>query len=71
MDKPRRFSLVRDEDVSGVSGVGLVAYGVQFADGVVVTRWAAAVAQTCCWACIEDVERIHGHQGRTHIEWID
>ncbi|NUS58905.1 MAG: hypothetical protein HOV66_29225 [Streptomycetaceae bacterium] len=67
----RRFRLVRDLDVSGVSGLGHVADGVLFDDGKVVTRWRAAIAQTCVWDSIEHVEAIHGHGGATRIEWID
>lgn len=29
-DPPRRFLLIRDEDVTGVSGIGIVATGVLF-----------------------------------------
>ncbi len=68
---PRRFELVRDVDVSGVSGVGHVADGVQFADGVCVTRWRGVVAQTCVWASIGAVEAVHGHEGATRIVWVD
>lgn len=67
----RRFVLMRDEDETGLSGTGLVAFGVQFPDGTVATRWNASVAQTCVWSCIEDVIRIHGHKGKTRVEWID
>lgn len=68
---PRRFALHRDHDVSGVSGTGIVAYGVEFPDGHVVTRWNADIAQTCCWASIGDVEHVHGHGGATRIVWLD
>lgn len=71
---PRRFRLVRDVDVTGVSGTGVVACGVQFADGKVVTRWdgtASGIAQTCVWDSITDVAAIHGHGGTTRIQWID
>lgn len=67
----RRFRLVRDRDVSGVSGTGHVADGVLFDDGHAVTRWRADIAQTCAWDSITDVEAIHGHGGATHIDWID
>jgi hypothetical protein len=67
----RRFQLVREVDVSGVSGTGVVAYGVEFPDGVVVTRWDARIAQTCVWESIADVEAIHGHNGCTVVEWLD
>lgn len=68
---PRIFTLVRDVDVSGVSGTGLVAWGVVFPDGKVATRWNGAVAQTCVWDSIADVEAIHGHGGATRVEWLD
>src|SRR4051794_16547249 len=34
-----RFELHRDQDISGVSGVGVVAEGVAFTDGTVALRW--------------------------------
>jgi len=67
----RRFQLVRDRDVSGVSGTGVVADGVLFDDGHAVTRWRAKIAQTCAWDSIDHVEAIHGHGGATRIVWVD
>lgn len=68
---PRRFQLVRDEDETGISGLGTVAYGVVFSDNIAVTRWNSDVAQTCVWQSMDEVEAVHGHGGRTRIEWID
>lgn len=71
---PRLFRLVRDVDVTGVSGTGVVAWGVVFGDGKAVTRWdgtATGIAQTCVWDSIEDVRAIHGHGGATRVEWLD
>lgn len=67
----RRFKLVRDEDISGVSGVGHVADGVQFPDGTCAYRWATGTATTNVAASVEDVEAIHGHGGATRLVWID
>lgn len=33
------FELVRNNDVTGISGVGVVAEGVIFSDGTVALRW--------------------------------
>lgn len=33
-----RFELVRDVDVTGISGTGVVAEGVEFSDGTVALR---------------------------------
>lgn len=66
----KTFCLVRDVDKSGVSGIGMVAWGVQFPDGIVVTRWCSSeTRQTCVWATIKDVEAVHGHDGATRIVW--
>jgi hypothetical protein len=35
----RRFTMRREADVSGVSGVGIVLEGVLFSTGVVVIHW--------------------------------
>lgn len=68
----RLFHLERDTDVSGVSGVGTVAEGVEFSDGTVVLRWTAGDDHsTVVWASIGAVERIHGHSGATRIVWDD
>lgn len=67
----RRFQLVRNHDVSGISGTGIVADGVQFPDGTVVIRWRGERQSTVVWPGIEDVEAIHGHSGATVIDWVD
>lgn len=65
----RTFTLQRDTDVSGVSGTGRVAEGVQFSDGVCVIRWYGVHQSTVVWPSIESVEAIHGHGGATRIVW--
>lgn len=67
----RRFNLIRTEDASGVSGVGNVAQGVQFDDGICVMRWLTSTASTAHYDSITDVVTIHGHEGRTKVSWID
>lgn len=68
----RRFVLERDEDVSGVSGTGTVAEGVEFGDGAVALRWVAGEHRsTVIWETIHSVEVIHGHDGRTRIAFLD
>lgn len=68
----RRFTLQRDHDVSGVSGVGTVAEGVVFGDGTTVVRWCVGEHRsTVVWPGIDSVEAIHGHGGATRIHWVD
>lgn len=67
----RRFQLDRAVDVSGVSGVGIVADGVAFPDGSCVVRWRGPRPSTVVWADIGNVIDVHGHGGATKIRWID
>lgn len=67
----RRFVLVREEDVSGVSGVGIVAEGIEFSEGTVAMKWLTPYATIEIAQNIKDVEHVHGHDGRTVVVWID
>lgn len=67
----KRLHLERDEDVSGVSGTGTVAYGILFPDGTVVLRWDTKVRSTVYYDSIHDVEIITGHNGKTRIVFDD
>lgn len=69
--KHRRFDLVRATDITGVSGVGLVAEGVEFCDGSVVLRWRGEFASTVVWGSLEDAMRVHGHAGNTQAVFLD
>lgn len=66
----RTFWMIRDEDVTGVSGTGVVAQGVEFDDGTVCLRWTVGEHRsTVLWPSIASVEAIHGHDGKTTIEF--
>lgn len=69
----RRFVLARDEDVTGVSGTGIVAEGVLFSNGVVALQWTSEFPTSVVFhqRGMESVEAVHGHTGRTRIEWVD
>jgi hypothetical protein len=78
----RRFRLLRHEDESGTSGVGYVAEGIEFSDGSVMLHWFNEdnpdVETTRDGFSfkpgpdgVEDTIEVHGHGGRTEIEWID
>lgn len=70
---PRLFALHRSEDVNGSSGTGLVAYGVKWPNGQVVTWWVASkvnVHQLTLWDGLTELLRVHGHSGRTSVVWL-
>jgi hypothetical protein len=66
-----RFVLVRDEDVTGVSGTGVVAEGIVFTSGLVVIHWLREPFSMGLYQSLEDVIFIHGHGGRTKMQFID
>jgi hypothetical protein len=63
----RVFQLLRDEDPSGVSGVGRVAVGVVFPSGKVVLEWLGSHNTFGIYDDLRRVEYIHGHGGKTRI----
>lgn len=68
----RRFKLIRHLDVSGVSGTGIVAEGVEWSDGSVALHWRGRWATTTVLdGGIDSVLAIHGHEGSTQIVWDD
>jgi hypothetical protein len=71
MTDPRRFRLIRNRDITGVSGTGHVADGVQWPDGTATVRWRGDRPSTVHWDDIAHAEAVHGHGGATRIEWVD
>jgi len=67
----RLFHLVRREDVSGVSGTGVVAEGVQFANGKCALNWLTRYTSVAIYDDIETLITIHEHGGRTVVQWLD
>ncbi len=67
----RRFVLHRNEDVSGVSGIGVVAEGVVFHNGLTVITWYSQWKSLVVYQSLADLEDVHGHGGRTTVHWID
>lgn len=68
---PRRFQLLRNEDISGVSGTGVVAEGAVWSSGAVALHWPGYPQATSVWASIYDLIAAHGHDGATEVVWID
>lgn len=68
----RPFVLQRHIDLSGVSGAGQVAEGVQWSDGTVSLRWPGEHPSVTFWqGGIADVEAVHGHGGATEVLFIE
>jgi len=67
----KRFYLSRRQDQTGVSGDGMVAEGILFSDGTVVLRWLSSTPSTVIYAELGDVNKVHGHDGKTVVVWRD
>lgn len=69
----RRFVLDRNTDVTGVSGTGVVAEGVEFTDGVCVLHWVGAWPSSVVHydRGLDSVLHVHGHDGRTVVRFLD
>ena len=80
MSEIRRFNLVRTEDESGVSGTGVVAVGAMFPSGYCELEWlndendnldTSQNGHASYPGGPDDLVEVHGHGGRTTIQWID
>lgn len=67
----RTFVLHRKEDETGISGTGDIAEGVEFSSGKVALNWIThkEIPSVTIYDRLEQVLIIHGHDGKTVIEW--
>jgi hypothetical protein len=65
----KQFLLYRKKDVSGISGTGYVAEGIQFHDGQCVISWFGKYHSLEVHPSIEQVKTLHGHGGKTVVVW--
>ena len=64
------FVLQRSEDVSGTSGTGIVAEGVEFSDGTCVLHWISQLHSIEICGNMHVVEAIHSHEGKTKVVYL-
>lgn len=68
----RRFELHRHDDVTGVSGTGVVAEGVLFDNGQAVVRWKGEYGTVVFHPQgLKSIKAIHLSHGGTEIVWLD
>lgn len=61
----------RTQDISGISGTGYVAEGIQFHDGQVAVSWFGQYNIMEVPGSLDTWLAVHGHEGTTTIVWID
>ncbi len=61
----------RHEDVHGISGDGDHKADVfECSDGTCIVRWLGKDGSTNVYAGVKNVTNVHGHGGKTEIEWL-
>jgi hypothetical protein len=63
------FALVRDFDPNGISGIGLIAVGVELKNGEVLVVWVTKMSSRVHWDNINQVVQTHCKVGTTRLEW--
>lgn len=66
----RMFVLVRDVDISGTSGTGVVAEGTEWSNGWVSLHWLSQLGALGMYENIKVMLEVHGHDGKTRLEWL-
>mgnify|MGYP001260764065 CR=1 FL=1 len=63
----RTFDLVRSTDVTGASGIGVVAQVIEFDTGRVAVGWIAQgrPQSVAVYPNLADAVTVHGHDGKT------
>ena len=68
----RRFVLARHEDITGLSGVGIVAEGVEWRGGTADLHWVTEHETFVHWpGGVDAILAVHGHNGASVIRWLD
>jgi hypothetical protein len=57
--------------VTGVSGTGLIAQGIEFDSGRCVIEWLTSINSIAIYQSIDDVIAIHGHEGKTIVTYVN
>lgn len=73
LPSPRRREgvLMRYDDISEVSGTGIVAEVTEFSSGWVAVGWLGNNPSVAVWPNVDSVLAVHGHNGATVILWAD
>jgi hypothetical protein len=70
-DIPRRWFLFRKRDETGMSGTGIVAWGIQWPGGMVAYKWSTSPSTIQIAQSPYDVQQIHGHDYDSEVRFLD
>lgn len=63
----KSFYLLRHQDLHDNTGTGVVAEGIIFDSGMCAMTWLTKFPTVTVFRRITDVQKIHGHGGRTEV----
>jgi hypothetical protein len=63
----KTFYLLRNEDIHGNSGVGVVAEGVIYWDGTGSFTWLTLEKTVTVFTSIQTIKKLHSHGGKTEV----
>ena len=72
-DEARVFKMVRNADETGVSGIGVVADGIEFPNGMVSVCWRSKTPSVNVYRSFVEFKHVHidAHPGNdTEIHWF-
>ena len=67
----RRFILDRDTDITGISGTGVIAHGVEWEEGGQAGLYWLGTKTTRQYPDILSVQAIHCYNDNAKVVWID
>lgn len=67
LDTIKEFYLLRNKDINGISGTGVIARGVVLPSGRCVMEWQTVHPTITIFANIDEVKFLHGHEGATDV----
>lgn len=65
--KLQEFYLLRKKDVSGVSGLGIVARGVVLPSHRAILEWCTSHETFGLYDNLQQIRDLHGHEGATEV----
>ncbi|MEK1828906.1 hypothetical protein AAAC51_07100 [Priestia megaterium] len=67
----RQFYLHRLEDVSGVSGTGVIGRGVIMPSGHAVMEWTTKRKSIAIYESVNEMQILHAHNGKTELVYLN
>jgi len=71
MKRLKQFYLDRKDDISGVSGTGIIGHGVILPSGRAVMEWTTKYRSIAIYDSIDEIQMLHAHKGKTELIYVE